>query len=147
MKEETIKSRFEKYKKGETSLKEEKNLFDEVDENQPEIEVLGDFIKRNKIKTPPNLNDTLWNSFEKKTAKNNNFKIGIFSAAASIILLVTLYFGNLNKDELSYNEKQALLNEAKSMFSDEGVKETMHNIIIETDFIIVYTKTEKLNSK
>lgn len=142
MKEETIKNRFEKYKEGETSLKEEKNLFEEVDENQPEIEVLGDFIKRNKIETPSNLNDTLWNTFEKKTAKNNNFKIGIFSAAASMLLLISLYFGNLNKDELSNDEKQALLNEAKSMFSDAEVKQTIHNIIIETDFIIVYTKKE-----
>jgi type II secretory pathway component PulM len=140
MKKETIKNRFEKYKKGETSLKEEKNLFEEVDENQPEIEVLGDFIKRNKIKTPPNLNDTLWNSFENKTAKNNNFKIGIFSAAASILLLVSLYFNTINKDELSNAEKQALLKEAKSMFSDAEVKQTINNIIIETNFIIVYTK-------
>ena len=64
----------------------------------------------------------------------------IFSAAASILLLVSLYFGFLNENELSYNEKEALLNEAKSMFSDAEVKQTIHNIIIETDFIIVYTK-------
>ena len=140
MKEETIKNRIEKYKNGETSLKEEKRLFDEVDENESEIKILAGFVEENKIETPYNLNDKLWNSFEKKTAKKNRFKIGIFSAAASILLLVSLYFGFLNNDELSYNEKQALLNEAKSMFSDAEVKQTIHNIIIETDFVIVYTK-------
>ncbi|MGY8910284.1 MAG: hypothetical protein ACKVIG_10540 [Flavobacteriales bacterium] len=140
MKEETIKNRIEKYKNGETSLKEEKRLFDEVDENESEIKILAGFIEENKIETPYNLNDKLWNSFEKKTAKKNRFKIGIFSAAASILLLVSLYFGFLNENELSYNEKEALLNEAKSMFSDAEVKQTIHNIIIETDFIIVYTK-------
>ncbi|WP_339882121.1 hypothetical protein [Polaribacter vadi] len=140
MKEETIKNRIEKYKNGETSLKEEKRLFDEVDENESEIKILAGFVEENKIETPYNLNDKLWNSFEKKTAKKNRFKIGIFSAAASILLLVSLYFGFLNENELSYNEKEALLNEAKSMFSDAEVKQTIHNIIIETDFIIVYTK-------
>ena len=140
MKEETIKNRIEKYKNGETSLKEEKRLFDEVDENESEIKILAGFVEENKIEIPYNLNDKLWNSFEKKTAKKNRFKIGIFSAAASILLLVSLYFGFLNNDELSYNEKQALLNEAKSMFSDAEVKQTIHNIIIETDFVIVYTK-------
>ena len=140
MKEETIKNRIEKYKNGETSLKEEKRLFDEVDENESEIKILAGFVEENKIETPYNLNDKLWNSFEKKTAKKNRFKIGIFSAAASILLLVSLYFGFLNENELSYNEKEALLNEAKSMFSDAEVKQTIHNIIIETDFVIVYTK-------
>lgn len=140
MKEETIKNRIEKYKNGETSLKEEKRLFDEVYENESEIKILAGFVEENKIEIPYNLNDKLWNSFEKKTAKKNRFKIGIFSAAASILLLVSLYFGFLNNDELSYNEKQALLNEAKSMFSDAEVKQTIHNIIIETDFVIVYTK-------
>lgn len=140
MKEETIKNRIEKYKNGETSLKEEKRLFDEVGENESEIKILAGFVEENKIETPYNLNDKLWNSFEKKTAKKNRFKIGIFSAAASILLLVSLYFGFLNENELSYNEKEALLNEAKSMFSDAEVKQTIHNIIIETDFVIVYTK-------
>ena len=140
MKEETIKNRIEKYKNGETSLKEEEQLFKNVGENQPGIEVLSDFVKENKINIPPNLNDKLWKSFEEKTTKNNRFKIGFFSAAASILLLVSLYFGFLNNDELSYDEKQALLNEAKSMFSDAEVKQTIHNIIIETDFVIVYTK-------
>ncbi len=140
MKEETIKNRIEKYKNGETSLKEEEQLFNNVGENQPGIEVLSGFVKENKINIPPNLNDTLWKSFEEKTTKNNRFKIGFFSAAASILLLVSLYFGFLNNDELSYDEKQALLNEAKSMFSDAEVKQTIHNIIIETDFVIVYTK-------
>ncbi|WP_026776632.1 hypothetical protein [Polaribacter sp. Hel_I_88] len=142
MKEETIKNLFEKYKKGETSLKEEEQLFYNVGENQPEIKILADFVNENKIETPSNFNDTLWKSFEKKTTKNNNLKIGIFSAAASILLLVSLYFGNLNKDELSYAEKEALLKEAKSMFTDAEVKQTIHNIIIETDLIIVYTKKE-----
>lgn len=142
MKEETIKNRIEKYKNGETSLIEEETLFNEVKENQSEIKILADFVEKNQIKIPNNLNDKLWESFDEKTAKKKRFKIGFFSAAASILLLVSLYFGTLNKNELSYKEKEALLNEAKSMFSDAEVKQTIHNIIIETDFIIVYTKKE-----
>lgn len=142
MKEETINQLIQKYKNGETTLKEEEKLFDNVKENQPEIKILADFKESNQIKIPHHFNDKLWKSFDAKLPTNKRFKIGVFSAAASIVLLLSFYFGNLNNNKLSYSEKQALLNEAKNMFTDAEVKKTIHNIIIETDFIIVYTKTE-----
>ena len=116
MKEETINKLIQKYKNGETSLKEEEQLFYNAKENQPEIRILADFKEKNQIKTPSNLNDKLWNSFDVKQRKNNRFRIGVFSAAASIVLLLSFYFGSLNNNKLSYSEKQALLDEAKKMF-------------------------------
>ena len=140
MKEETIKKLIQKYKNGETSLKEEEQLFYNAKENQPEIRILADFKEKNQIKTPSNLNDKLWNSFDVKQRKNNRFRIGVFSAAASIVLLLSFYFGSLNNNKLSYSEKQALLDEAKKMFLES--EQSIQNIILETDMVIVYTKPE-----
>ena len=140
MKEETINKLIQKYKNGETSLKEEEQLFYNAKENQPEIRILADFKEKNQIKTPSNLNDKLWNSFDVKQRKNNRFRIGVFSAAASIMLLLSFYFGSLNNNKLSYSEKQALLDEAKKMFLES--EQSIQNIILETDMVIVYTKPE-----
>jgi hypothetical protein len=142
MKEETMNKLIEKYKNGETSLKEEETLFNNVKEEQTGLRMLGDFINNNQIDTPHNFNDTLWKSFDQKKGRNNSFKIGFFSAAASIVLIVSLYVGNLNRNKLSNSEKQALLNEAKNMFSDIELTKTVHRIILESDLIVVYTKQE-----
>lgn len=140
MKEETINQLILKYKDGATSLKEEQQLLLNAKENQPEIKILADFKDKNQIKTPHNFNDKLWKSFDEKQHKNNRFRIGIFSAAASIVLILSFYFGNLNNNELSNSEKQALLDEAKNMFAASEKKN--QNIILETDMVIVYTKPE-----
>jgi len=142
MKEVNIKEIIEKYKSGNSSLKEEAFLFDNVDESQHEIKTWASFVKRNKKVAPDNFNDALWESFDKKTTKNNRFKIAIMSAAASILLISTLYLNNIRDKGLSNSEKEALLNEAKSMFTEYEQTKPTYKIIAENDFIIVYTKTE-----
>lgn len=142
MKEETIKNLFEKYKNGETSIKEEKFLFNNVDENQPEIKILADFVAKNQLKTFNNLNGTLWESFNEKTTKKNRFKIGFLSAAASIALIFSLFIYNSNKNTLTETEKQALLNEAKNMFIEADEEKVMYRKILENELVIVYTKTQ-----
>jgi hypothetical protein len=142
MKEETMNRLIEKYKNGETSLQEEETLFKHVKEDQTALKILGNFRINNQIKTPHNLNERLWESFDKKKGKNNSFKIGFFSVAASIVLLVSLYVGNLNRNKLSNGEKQALLNEAKNMFLEAEVHKTAQYIILESDLIVVYTRSK-----
>jgi hypothetical protein len=142
MKEETMNRLIEKYKNGETSLQEEETLFKHVKEDQKALKILGDFRINNQIKTPYDLNERLWESFDKKKTKNNSFEIGFFSAVASIVLLVSLYVGNLNRNKLSNGEKQALLNEAKNMFLEAEVHKTAQHIILESDLIVVYTKSK-----
>jgi hypothetical protein len=142
MNEETIKELFDKYKNGETSLIEEQELFNAANKTESEIGSLSQFINNNQIKTPENLNEKLWGSFDKRTANKNKFRIGMYSAAASILLLFSLYFWNLEPQKMTYNEKLALLNEAKSMFSNESDKEINRNIILETDLVILYTSNK-----
>ena len=140
MKEENIKNLITKYKLGSSSLKEEALLFDNVDDSETAIKTVATFVKKNKKVAPDNFNNDLWKSFDKKTTQQNRFKIGLISAAASIILISTLYINNISDNGLSYGEKEALLNEAKNMFTEQEVQPI--SVLIESDLIIVYTKIE-----
>ncbi|QXP66925.1 hypothetical protein [Polaribacter sp. AHE13PA] len=140
MKEENIKNLITKYKLGSSSLKEEALLFDNVDDSETAIKAVATFVKKNKKVAPDNFNNDLWKSFDKKTTQKNRFKIGLISAAASILLISTLYINTISDNGLSYGEKEALLNEAKNMFTKQEVQPI--SVLIESDLIIVYTKIE-----
>lgn len=142
MNQEHIKLLRNKYKAGESSLQEEKCLFAAVNESDPELKSVATFIQNNSITAPENLNDKLWESFEKRNSKSKKLKIGIFSAAASIALLVTFYINKNHQNKLSNSEKQALLNEAKNMFADVNSSENQHRIILESDLVVVYSKNK-----
>ncbi|WP_343328994.1 hypothetical protein [Polaribacter staleyi] len=140
MKEENIKDIIAKYKSGSSSLKEEEFLFNYVDDSETAIKTVATYVKKNKKIAPDNFNTDLWNSFDKKTTQQNRFKIGLISAAASILLICTLYINTISDKGLSYGEKEALLNEAKNMFTKQEVQPI--RVLIESDLIIVYTKTK-----
>ncbi|WP_405606513.1 hypothetical protein [Polaribacter sp. Asnod1-A03] len=142
MSEENIKDLIGKYKSGRSSLKEESMLFDNVDESETGIKMWSTFVKNNKKVAPNNFNDDLWQSFDKRTTKNNRFGIGFITIAASILLMSILFINNIRNEGLSNKEKEALLNEAKMMFLNSEEVQPIHNIVVETDLLIVYTKTE-----
>ena len=141
MKEEHIKNLIEKYKLGTTTLIEEKKLFESDGKTDESIKKISTFIKKTKKQVPENFNENLWDSFEKKTTKPNRFKISLLAAAASIALIVSLYISNTNQNELSYSEKEALLNEAKSMFAVTNKEET-YQVLFEDELVVVYTKNK-----
>tara|TARA_R110002072_G_scaffold269404_1_gene428738 strand:+ start:201 stop:623 length:423 start_codon:yes stop_codon:yes gene_type:complete len=138
MKEESIKNFIEKYKSGTSSLEEEIFLFDSKKVTNSSIQMIFSFIKKNKKEAPQNFNDKMWMSFDKKTKKMNQFRIGLLSTAASIVLLLSIYISN--KNELTNSEKEALLIEAKSMFIAKNQKEKNYTIIIQNELVVVYTK-------
>ena len=142
MKEETIKNLIEKYQSGTSSLEEESFLFDHINDEDSSISLWSDFVKNNKKEAPENFNNEQWKSFEKKIEKKKYFKIGFWSAAASIVLILSIYLGSFNKQEQTFKEKQALLEEAKNMFASSDQIINKDQIIIENDLIIVYTKKE-----
>lgn len=142
MKEEHIKDLIKKYKSGTSSLEEEQILYDNSNNANASIQMISSFVKKNKKETPKNFNNKLWESFEKKTNKTKKLRIGLFSAAASIILIISFYISINSKNEMTPNEKEVLLSEAKSMFEDVSQEQIIHNIIIENELIVVYTKTE-----
>lgn len=137
MREEPINQLLKKYKLGETSLKEEEILFDNAEKLDLQFSELSRFIKKSKKEIPDNFNSKLWNSFKKEQKKKSRFKIGVFSGiAASFLLIIVLYNNHLIKSD--YQQKEALLNEVKSMF--ETKEETRYKLIVENDLIAVYTK-------
>ena len=138
MKDESIKNFIEKYKSGTSSLEEEIFLFDSKKVTNSSIQMIFSFIKKNKKEAPQNFNDKMWMSFDKKTKKMNQFRIGLLSTAASIVLLLSIYISN--KNELTNSEKEALLIEAKSMFIAKNQKEKNYTIIIQNELVVVYTK-------
>jgi len=142
MSEENIKNLIDKYKSGISSLEEELMLFDNVDESQPEIKTWASFVKKNKKVAPDNFNDDLWQTFDKKTSKSKQFKIGLISAAASVLLICTLFFANQKNEGLTNKEKEALLNEAKEMFIEFDASKPKYNVLVESDLLTVYTKVE-----
>ncbi|WP_455168739.1 hypothetical protein [Aegicerativicinus sediminis] len=137
MKEDNINRLIERYKSGETSLEEEKILFEEEFTSDDSIKKWIAFANKQKQSTPENFNDTLWESFQKKKQGRARMFATVISVAASIILLLTLVINKSGQAKLDYAEKQALLEEARSMF-----KESQSHIIYEDEFIQIYTTSE-----
>lgn len=142
MKDEKINKLIEKYVAGASTLQEEQFLFDNAENSRSMNEVWYTFVKRNKREAPENFNDTLWNSFQNRTIRKRRLKIGIMSAAASVILIITLFIGNQVQNKLNYNEKEALLNQTLNMFADSEQETPKENIIYEDKMIIIYTSFE-----
>lgn len=142
MKEKKIEKLIEKYEAGASTLHEEQFLFDNAENSHSMIEAWFTFVKHNKREAPENFNDTLWDSFQNRTIRKRRFKIGIMSAAASVILIIALFIGNPGQKKISYIEKEALLNQALNMFVSAEQVQAQYNIIYESDLIIIYTTTE-----
>ncbi len=142
MKESKIAKLYEKYKEGDTSLNEERFIFDNAKDSEPALEVWSTFVKNNEVIAPQNFNDELWESFHNKRNKKRKIAGFIMSAAASALLLITLFVGNSRQGELSYSEKEALLNQALNMFPNTTHEVIERNIIYENEMIIVYTTNE-----
>lgn len=142
MNEENIKNLIKKYKTGRSSLEEEKIIFNTDFDSEEGVKIWSSYAKENKIVTPENLNEKLWDSFEEKNVNSNKNKLWIYSAVASIVLIISIFINFKSENRLSNNEKQALLNEARSMFTDTNQNNYVNHIILESDLVVVYTKTE-----
>ncbi len=141
MKKEHIEDIFEKYKNGQTSLEEEQFLIKNSSNLNFPLSNWIAFEKENKIEMPENFNEKLWHSFDERTQPKNRIVKRILIAAASAVLFFTLYNKNQQENTQALWEKEALLLEAKSMFS-EIEQTTNHEIIFDSDLITVYATTE-----
>jgi hypothetical protein len=142
MKEDEIERLIEKYKEGNSTLNEEQFLFDNAKNSKPSLEAWSTFVKNNKIETPKNFNDILWESFQNKKIRKSKRLLGIISVAASVILLISFFIANLEQKELNYSEKETLLNQVINMAASSGLKEIQQSIIYENEMVIIYTTTE-----
>lgn len=131
----------EKYEQGESTMQEEQIIVDNAESFPNEYKAWFKFIQRNKKKAPRGLQDSVWESIHKKKILNLQLKVGILSAAASILVLLSIAiykpFGNIQ----SYNKKEALLKEALEMFENKNTKSELKPIY-EDDIIIIYASAE-----
>lgn len=131
----------EKYEQGESTLPEEQIIFDNAESIANESQAWFKFIQFNKKKAPEGLQDSIWESINKKRIVNHRLRVGMLSAAASILLLLSIMiykpFGNIQ----SYKKKEALLNEALSMFENKKTEPELKSVY-EDDMIIIYASAE-----
>lgn len=136
MKKVDIKHLVEKYKKGSSTLEEEAFLISKSTDLNIEDKVLFEYLKKKKISTPENLNARLWEDFNKK---NKIRYLKIFSAVASVALLISIFLIKPTEKEMSYADKKALFDEAKAMIAKTKKQTIIQNIIYEDELIKIYT--------
>lgn len=142
MNRETIKRLLDKYMKGESSLEENKYLANNADKLPPAVQTWFNFIRQHKTAAPTGMKDNIWQLIQEKRCRSRRLKIGMLSAAASILLLATIFVVNPHRNELTYQEKAQLLKEAKQMCQPPVQQETQAIPLYEDNLIIIYTTTK-----
>lgn len=137
MRKEDINKLIEKYNQGLTTPEEEKELLHHLDQDSPFYQWLKILEKRKK-NVPQNLNEKLWDTFDKNTQTTRKLPLQMISVAASIVLLVGVVLLNKQEKSLSYQEKKALLDEARSLLVEEDKNEK--EILYDDDLIVIYTE-------
>lgn len=134
-----IEKLIEKYKAGETTLEEESFLFENVSDVDTEMSTWFKYAKQKKKAATPVLKEKIWASISKKSVR---FRIGVFSAAASVLLLVFFFINDIRQEKLDYKQKEATLKEALAMLSEPEIMPSKKNIIYEDELVIIYNNPE-----
>ena len=141
MKEHNFNEIKQKYLEGESTLQEEKALFEEASKEVKSLNQWATFVNQNKKTAPVGLNEKLWDAFEEKQFKKPWYEHEFFyAAAAAAIILVALF--NFRPMGMSTTEKEMLLNQALEMVSDAETSQEQHDVVYENDMIVIYTTTE-----
>ncbi|MEQ8546808.1 MAG: hypothetical protein RIC03_02805 [Cyclobacteriaceae bacterium] len=133
-----------KYLAGETTLEEEEILFS-GNTQQTEMKHWFGYLHEKRAKAPAHLKDNLLAAIEAqklKKLKKRRFLVSISSLAASIVIIVAVSIGYSSSQQKSYEEKEALLKEALSMFPAEHEPPTAQRILYEDDMVIIYTESK-----
>lgn len=141
MNDEKYKGLLKKYFAAESSLDDEENLFNAEDKG-PGIEEWSRYVKQKKKTVPANFNDVVWDGIQIRKKRRQRFLIGLSGLAAAIAIFVSMFISNSANKNISRDEKEALLNEALSMFSEETQGPAKQRIIYEDDIIIIYTASK-----
>ncbi|MEL7001771.1 MAG: hypothetical protein AAFN93_03450 [Bacteroidota bacterium] len=129
----------DKYLAAESTLEEEKKLFNS---EQTGLEAWSNYVKQKKKKAPTDLNAKIMASIQTRKRRKQRFLFGVSAAAASLVLFMVLFMSNKSNHEMNYAEKEAKLNEALSMFPDDDPVKSERDIIYEDEIIVIYTASE-----
>lgn len=148
MNADKLKHIIDKYESGASTLEEEQMLFDHLENSDTSLGAWATFVKQNKSDVPKDLNESLWQSLEARKPKKSRVLVKLLSAAAAVLLTIVLFIDLPTNDNQSYSEKEALLNEARSMFEkNDHPKYYKNEIIYETDEMIIYSHSKLTSNK
>lgn len=140
MEKGNIKNWMEKYTSGQSTLAEEAYHVKNVEKSADNSSLWFRYLKKEKIKTPTDLNEKIWDKIQKREKKTKLRKlvIGSMSIAASLLLLLLFFKPEPNPKPYSLAEKQALLKEAMAMFENDNINKRNKKVLYEDDIIIIY---------
>ncbi len=96
------------------------------------------YAHKNRIQAPEDFNQTIWNNVNKKN-KRRRLNTLVYAAAACIIIAVSIHSFSSRPQPQSYEEKLALLLEAKSMTTTHNeTSQNKKDVIYEDEMIIIY---------
>jgi len=148
MNADKLKHIIDKYESGASTLEEEQMLFEHLENSDTSLGAWATFVKQNKSDVPKDLNESLWQSLEARKPKKSRVLVKLLSAAAALLLTIVLFIGLPTNDKQSYSEKEALLNEARSMFEkNDHPKYYKNEMIYETDEMIIYSHSKLTSNK
>lgn len=110
------KNLLNKYLEAESSIEEEKQLL-RGQNDDPAMDSWFRFVNESKTKAPAGLNDKILASIESRNNSKHRFMNWGYGIAASITLIIGIILFQ-SRDNDDYLEKEALLNEALSMFPE-----------------------------
>lgn len=142
MKKEYINKQVQAYEEGHTSLAEEQELLSLFGNSDKEEYAWFKFLKSQKSNTPVHLQSDIWTSIQEKENQKRSRFIRIGSIAASVVLALSLSIGffNRNPEEMTLQEKEAVLKEAMALIPETQNKTILGEIIYENEILIIYTK-------
>lgn len=124
-----------KYLNGETSLEEEKDLFNTSDTDQA-LEVWSHYVSKNRHDPPPTLETSLWKKILQKK-KQQRLLYGLSGMAASILAFLIFWVTPKPSDQMSLSEKRQLLENAQALFNEES--QPQEEIIYSDELIVIYS--------
>lgn len=140
MKSRKAEDLIKKYLAAESTLAEERTLFEHAD-STPELEKWSTYVKHNKEVAPAHLRNVIATAIQTRKRSKQRIFMGISGVAATIaIVMAVLMYPT--KTTMGHEEKQALLNEAFTMFPDVKPISESKNIMYEDELVIVYLNTE-----
>ena len=131
----------EKYLAADSTLEEEDKLFNS-DNQLPGIKEWSTYIIQKRKKAPSHLKDSIWATIQTRKRKKQWFLVGLSGVAASFALSITIFIYSTVNMHSDYKKKEALLNEALSMFSDDQPIPEKQGIIYEDDMVIIYVSSK-----
>ena len=129
----------DRYQKGETSRHEEAEFFNNQAQGG-QYKPWAQYRRAQQKVMPEDLLDNIAKEIDERQPKRRNLIITIASVAASIALLAAFFINRSVNNELSYDEKAAMLEEILNTLPEEQVNNEY--VLYEDAMLVIYLETK-----